>query len=150
LKIPRENINEKAKMHANGPGNQSPKMINVNLFLMAHRVRPDFSVLDGFEGVEGNGPANGDPVDHRVALAGHDFLAVDRMGAELMGIPIEDIGYLSYCAEAGLGQADRSKIRVTGQDPAPLVRKYRLHDNIEWQLTWKEDMLIEVSKPRTQ
>ena len=139
LKIPRLEINDKVKMHA---GNETPKFINHNIFLMAHRVRPDFAVLDGFESVEGNGPAHGDPVDHRVALAGPDFLAVDRIGSELMGIPWEDIGYLNYCASAGLGQGDRSKIKIIGPDPKDHVRKYRLHENIEWQMTWKDDLDI--------
>jgi len=146
LKIPRQKINEKQKMHAQSKTNKSPKMINFNIFLMAHRVRPDFAVLDGFEGVEGNGPANGDPVDHRVALAGPDFLAVDRMGAELMGVPWEYIGYLNYCADAGLGQGDRSKIRVIGADPEKLARRYRLHDNIDWQLKWMDDLVIDRPK----
>ncbi len=139
LKIPKLKINDKAKMHA---GNKTPKFIHHNIFLMAHRVRPDFAVLDGFECVEGNGPAHGDPVDHRVALAGPDFLAVDCIGSELMGIPFEDIGYLSYCASAGLGQGNRSKIKIIGPDPKNHIRNYRLHDNIEWQMTWKDDLEI--------
>jgi len=143
LKIPKHNINDKAKMHA---GNKTPKFIHHNIFLMAHRVRPDFAVLDGFECVEGNGPAHGDPVDHRVALAGPDFLAVDCIGLELMGIPFEDIGYLSYCASAGLGQGDRSKINIIGPDPEDHIRNYRLHDNIEWQMTWKDDLEINRNK----
>jgi len=146
LKIPRRKINEKVKMHANGPGNKSPKMINLNLFLMAHRVRPDFSVLDGFEGVEGNGPAHGDPVDHRVCLAGPDFLAVDRIGTELMGIPWDYMGYLRYCATAGLGQGDRDRIGIIGPDPGNHVVKYRLHDNIDWQLAWMKDLVLEEGK----
>lgn len=146
LKIPRLKINEKAKMHATGKGNNSPKMINFNIFLMAHRVRPDFAILDGFEGVEGNGPAHGTPVDQRVALAGPDYLAVDRIGSELMGIPWEDIGYLNYCANAGLGQGDRSKIKIIGPDPRDYVIKYKLHENIEWQLTWKDNFLLQEKK----
>ncbi|MFC1608283.1 DUF362 domain-containing protein, partial [Candidatus Latescibacterota bacterium] len=100
IKIPRLRINEKAKMHA---GSASPKFIHHNIFLMAHRVRPDFAVLDGFESVEGNGPAHGDPLDHKVAVAGPDFVAVDSIGAELMGIDPGDIGYLKFCGTAGLG-----------------------------------------------
>ncbi len=143
LKIPREKINEKAKMHGGFAGTRSPKLINLNLFLMAHRVRPDFAILDGFEGVEGNGPAHGDPVDHRVAVAGFDFLSVDRLGAELMGVPWDYIGYLNYCAEAGLGQADLSRIKVVGGDWRGHIRKYRLHDTIESQLKWKDDLVFQ-------
>jgi uncharacterized protein (DUF362 family) len=148
MKNVRLKIQEKSKMHANGEGNNSPKMLNFNLFIMAHRVHPDFCILDGYEGVQGNGPTEGYPVDHRVALAGSDFVAVDRIGSELMGVPWENIGYLQYCALAGLGQGDRSKIKVLGENPSNHIINYKLHKNIEWQLTWKDDMtLLEKIKP---
>lgn len=148
MKNTRLKIQEKSKMHANGEGNNSPKMLNFNLFIMAHRVHPNFSILDGFEGSQGNGPSEGEPVDHRVVLAGPDFVAVDRIGSELMGIPWENIGYLQYCASAGLGQGDRSKIKVIGANPGSHIIKYKLHKNIEWQLSWKNDLaLLERVKP---
>ena len=129
-------------MHANSKENRSPKMLNFNMFLMTHRVHPDFGILDGFVGVEGNGPTRGEPVDHKIVLAGPDYLSVDRIGTELMGIPWENIGYLQYCATAGLGQGDRLKIKILGPDPKDYVIKYRLHDNIEWQYKWKDDLII--------
>ncbi|MHB9030687.1 MAG: DUF362 domain-containing protein [Candidatus Latescibacterota bacterium] len=135
LRIPAANINDKQLMHA---GHTSPKTLHMNLFKIAHTVYPDFCVLDGFEGMEGSGPIGGEPVDHRVAVAGPDYVAVDRIGAELMGIPFGDIGYLTYCAQAGLGQGDRSKINIIGADPQNHVIKYKLHRNIAWQLSWKE------------
>lgn len=143
VKIISKKINEKAKMHANGKNNKSPKMINFNMFLMAHRVRPDFSVLDGFVGVEGNGPADGTPVDHHVALAGPDFVAVDSTGAKMMGIPLSDIGYLTYCADAGLGQGNPSNIKIIGEKPEDCVITYKLHDNIDWQMEWKNDLILQ-------
>ncbi len=140
LKIPRLKVNDKAKMHAGG---KTPKLINFNLFLMAQKVRPDFTVLDGFECVEGNGPANGTPVDHRIALAGPDFLSVDRIGTELMGIPFEDVGYLNYCATGELGQADRSRIKIIGPDIKDHIIKYKLHDNIEKQQKWNDELILQ-------
>jgi len=142
MKRPDLNINDKVKMHAQGENKISPKMINYNIFMMATRRTPDFCVIDGTEGMEGNGPINGTPVDHQVALAGFDVVSVDRIGSELMGIPWEDIGCLQYCADAGLGQGDRDKIKVTGLDPKDHVIKYKLHDNIEMQLMWKQDLFF--------
>lgn len=142
LKIPKLQVNEKSKMHGNSKGNQSPKMLHYNLFRIAHYVRPDFAVLDGVEGVEGDGPTMGEPVDHQVVLAGTDFLSVDRIGTELMGVPWEDMGYLNFCQTDGLGQGDRDKIRILGPDPRGYVRKYKLHSNIAWQYTWKDDLVI--------
>ncbi len=142
LKKPKQKINDKQKMHA---GHTSAKMINFNMFLMAHRVHPHFSLLDGVEVMEGNGPSNGIPVDHRVMVAGPDFLAVDRIGSELMGVPFEDIGVLNYCASAGLGQADPGKIKIIGPNPNDYVITYKLHDNIDWQYKWKDELILKES-----
>ncbi|HYW47476.1 MAG TPA: DUF362 domain-containing protein [Bryobacteraceae bacterium] len=58
------------------------------MYLALQRMMHNWGVgiVDGFEGMEGNGPASGTPVPHRIALASTDFLAVDRVGLECMGI----------------------------------------------------------------
>lgn len=122
---------DKALMH------QGIKEINWNLFQVAEKVRPGLAVLDGVEGMQGNGPIRGAAMEHGVALAGTDFVAVDHIGAELMGVDFADIGYLNYCAQAGYGQGDRAKIQVVGADAAKHVMKYRMHEKIEEQLGWK-------------
>lgn len=127
------NQHEKAKMHQGGI-----KGINYNMFLLAQKIRPQLSIIDGFVGMEGNGPNHGTPVEHGVALAGFDVVSVDRIGIELMGINYSDVGYLQWCANAGFGQGDREKIKIIGPDPLQHIKKYRLNDNIEWQLKWKE------------
>ena len=125
---------EKAKMHQ---GNIHG--INYNMYLLAHKVRPKLAVIDGFVGMEGNGPTRGTPVEHGVALAGFDGVAVDRIGIELMGIRYTDVGYLQWCSARGLGQGDREKIEIIGPDIDRHIIRYRMHDNIEWQLKWKDD-----------
>ena len=128
--------NYKGYMHSGGP-----RWLNYNMFLVAKKVRPHLTVLDGLEGMEGNGPVGGTSIDHGIALAGTDVLAVDRIGAELMGIDYRDIGYLNYCADAGMGQIERSNIMIIGKNPAAEVKKYKMHDSIEWQLNWKSDFV---------
>ena len=129
-------INYKSLMHGAGPW-----WLNYNMYLVAQKVRPQFTVLDGLVGMEGNGPIKGTAVEHGVALAGPDVLAVDRIGAELMGVDIADIGYLNYCAEAGLGKIERSKIKIIGSEkPEDHVIKYKLSENINWQLKWKNEI----------
>ena len=88
--------------------------------------------------MEGNGPNSGTPVDHRVCVAGMDWLASDRVALELMGINYADVGYLNYCADAGMGEGNLSKIEVVGQNLNDNIRKYQLNDNIEKQLIWKQ------------
>ena len=135
--------NERAFMHAVG---LNRKFINFNIFLVAQKVRPQLAVIDGFEGVERNGPhgePHGFPVEHGVALAGTDPIAVDRVGVELMGMNFDDVGYLTYCARSGLGQGDLSRINIIGPDPRNHIIVYRLHNNIEGQLNWKEGLVLD-------
>ena len=104
------------------------KGINYNLFTMAHKLHPHLALIDGVTGMEGNGPTQGTPVDHRVCLASMDWLAADRVGYELMGIDHSVVAYLNYCADAGMGQGDLSKIEVIGEKIADHVKKYKLHE----------------------
>jgi hypothetical protein len=53
-----------------------------------------------------------------------------------MGIDPKWIGYLNYCHQNGLGQYDMSMIDVEGPQVATLVKKYRLHKDIERELEW--------------
>jgi uncharacterized protein (DUF362 family) len=137
-------LNYKMRMHAGGP-----RWLHYNLYVMAQSVRADFTVIDGVEGMEGNGPISGTPVDHRIALAGEDVVAVDSMCARLMGIPLENVGYLNYCAAAGLGNVDREKIDIIGgKDPDKSVIPYKLASNATYQLEWKDPLNLPAPPPR--
>ncbi len=129
-------VSYKRNMHAGGP-----RWLHYNIFLMAQSVRPDFTIIDGVEGMEGDGPINGTPVDHRIALAGLDPVAVDSMCTRLMGIPLENVGYINYCAAAGIGNADRDKIEILGgKDPDKSIITYKLSSTIGNQLEWKQPL----------
>jgi uncharacterized protein (DUF362 family) len=110
--------------------------VNYNLFALARQLRPDLAVIDGFQGMEGNGPCQGTAVEQRVCVVSPDWLAADRVALELMGIELAKVGYLQYCAEAGMGQADLGRIEILGEPVARHVRKYKLHDRIDQQLRW--------------
>lgn len=112
------------------------RAINYNLFDLARRLGPDLAVIDGYDGMEGNGPVGGTLVEHRVCIASTDWLAADRLGVELMGIDFAKVGYLNYCWKGGLGEADLGKIEVLGARVADHIRPYRLSTNIEKQLVW--------------
>jgi uncharacterized protein (DUF362 family) len=125
-------VSDKHLVHG-GPENQG---IHFNLFSLAQRIRPSLTVLDGFEGMEHNGPISGTPADHRVAVASTDWLAADRVAAELMGFDFEKVGYLAFAARAGLGETDHGKLDILGPALSELVRPYRPHDTIEQQYGW--------------
>ena len=124
---------DKPKYHA------GYRQMHLNLLLTAKALQPHWgaAVIDGFEGMENDGPVNGTPVDHKIAIASTDFIAADRVGIEAMAINPDWVGYLNYCAEAGLGCYDLSKIELRGDTPLDAVRKtYKLHSQIKQQLQW--------------
>jgi uncharacterized protein (DUF362 family) len=124
-------VNDKPIAHGSGF-----KGINYNLFALSQQLHPHLSVIDGFEGMEGNGPNDGTPVDHRVCVASTDWLAADRVAIELMGIDFAKVGYLNYCASAGRGVADLNKIGIIGESISNHKRSYKMSDNFSDQLVW--------------
>jgi uncharacterized protein (DUF362 family) len=115
---------------------------NYNMSLGALMMKHNWGVglIDGFEGMEGNGPVSGTPVPHRIAVASTDFLAADRVGLECMGIDASWPGYLNYAYQSGLGQYDLAKIDVVGAKIADVKRKYRLHADVDRMLEWRGPM----------
>jgi uncharacterized protein (DUF362 family) len=102
---------DKIRMHPSEAGN---RLLDFNLFNVMQHLHIDLGVLDGFEGMQGSGPINGEPVTHKIAIAGSDYLSVDRVGTEVMGVDFDDIRYLNYLWDQGFGEGDLSKIEVVG------------------------------------
>jgi uncharacterized protein (DUF362 family) len=114
--------------------------IHYNLAALAPRLHPHLAVIDGFEGMEGNGPVDGTPVDHRVCVVSNDWLAADTVGAELMGLGIAKVGHLTYAAQAGLGQADLSKIEILGPALKDHIKIYKEPPDMERLLSWQKPL----------
>jgi uncharacterized protein (DUF362 family) len=128
--------NDKRKYHG------GVRQTNYNIMLTAQKMVPFWgvTVIDGFEGMEGNGPAQGVPVASRIAIASTDFIAADRVGVETMGVDPLWLGYLQYCWQVGLGQYDAAKIDVIGEKIADVQKKYQLHQDIDRELQWMGPM----------
>lgn len=124
--------NDKRKYH------HGVRQTHYSMFLTAQAMKPYWgaTLIDGYEGMEGNGPASGNAVPHRIAIASTDYIAADRVGVECMGIDPEWIGYLQFCSMFGVGQYDRAKIDLRGESIASVQRKYLQHKDIERQLQW--------------
>ncbi len=118
------------------------RQMHYNIMLTAQRLSPFWgaTVIDGFEGMEGNGPNSGLPVPSRIAIASTDYVAADRVGVECMGIDPGWVGYLTYCQAIGLGQYDLARIDVRGAKVAEVKRPYQLHRDIERMLEWMGPM----------
>jgi len=128
--------NDKRKYHV------GIRQTHYNMLLTAQRLQPHWgaTVIDGFEGMEGNGPSSGTPVAHRIAIASTDFIAADRVALETMGVNADWVGYLRYCDQVGIGNYDLARIDITGEALASVRRSYRLHADIERELEWMGPM----------
>jgi uncharacterized protein (DUF362 family) len=116
-------IMDKVRMH---PTEAGIRMLDYNLFTVMQHLHIDLGVIDGFEGMEGNGPIFGEPVDHRVAIAGTDYLAVDRIGTEVMGADFDNIRYLNYLLDHGFGEGDLDKIQIIGETIENCCKQYKM------------------------
>ncbi len=114
------------------------RQTHYDILLTAQRLCPNWGlgVIDGFEGMEGNGPSQGTPVNSRIAIASTDMVAADRIGVEAMGINPEWVGYLGYCDKAGVGVYDRARIAVRGETVDSVKKNYRMHGDIDRELQW--------------
>jgi uncharacterized protein (DUF362 family) len=90
--------------------------------------------------MEGEGPVDGTPVDHRVCVVSTDWLAADTVGSELIGLGIAKVGHLTYAAQAGLGQADLNRIEILGPALKDHVKVYKLPAKVEQLLDWQKPL----------
>jgi uncharacterized protein (DUF362 family) len=117
MAAPVNDYKQSDKGYLHGAEKSINDIMHFNLFHMAHRVWPDLAVIDGFESMEGRGPAWGTPLDTRLALASRDPLAADLVGTKIMGFDSSRILYLQAMVEAGMGAGRLETIPIIG---APL------------------------------
>ena len=89
---------------------------------------PQFAIVDGIVGMEGNGPLQGEPKASGVLIFGDDLVAVDASAARLMML---EPGKIKYLAKAGdfLGNLEREKIEQVGERLDQVQQNFRVIDN---------------------
>ena len=90
-------------------------------------VRPDFAIVDGIVGMEGNGPIQGEAKPCGLLVAGDDPVAVDATCARIMGLVPERIDYLAH-AGLLLGHLSKEKIRQLGVSPESVLTPFAVLD----------------------
>ena len=115
------------------------RQTHVDIMLTAQRLQPFWgaAIIDGYEGMEGDGPTDGTVVSSRVAIASTDYVAADRVGIAAMGIDASWVGYLRFCGQAGLGQDDLARIDIRGAALAEVTKPYKMHGDIDRELQWR-------------
>jgi uncharacterized protein (DUF362 family) len=91
-------------------------------------ARPDFAIIDGVVGMEGNGPIQGTPKSAEVLIFGNDPVAVDATGCRVMGLKPEKVAYL---AKAGtfLGNLEVLKIQEIGERVETVRKQFSVLEN---------------------
>jgi uncharacterized protein (DUF362 family) len=88
-------------------------------------VRPDFAIVDGIVGMEGNGPIQGTPKACGALIFGDDPVAVDATCCRLMGLLPERVKYLA-AAGTMLGHVRIDRIQQLGERVEALRTRFRV------------------------
>jgi uncharacterized protein (DUF362 family) len=88
-------------------------------------VPPDFAIVDGIVGMEGNGPIQGTPKACGALIFGDDPVAVDATCCRLMGLLPERVKYLA-AAGTMLGHVRVDRIQQLGERVEALRTRFRV------------------------
>ncbi len=92
-------------------------------------IAPTLTLIDGFVANEGYQPGTpgigGTPVVFNTTVAGSDAVAVDTIGAYLMGYEPDEVRHIRYAAAKGIGISDMNRIHVAGEHPERIRRAFK-------------------------
>lgn len=114
------------------------QVLNVNLIRLAQYLKPDIGIIDGTEGLQGNGPGGTDVVELAAAAASADVFAVDSVMAKAMGFEPRELGLLHYADSLGYGVGDLARIEVLGTPIVDVAKAFKPHETTDKQLQWRE------------
>lgn len=113
------------------------QVLNVNLIRLARFLTPDIAVVDGTQGLQGNGPGGEDGVEWGIAAASVDVYAADAVMAKAMGFEPLALGLLNYGHQLGMGVADLAEIEVLETEIAAVQRQFTPHESTNLQMQWQ-------------
>lgn len=102
--------------------------INESIIDIATTVKPGFTIIDGIEGMEGNGPLHGETVNSQVVVMSDNLAAADATASRLMGIDPLKVKHLEYMSNLGEPIAER-RIVQAGERLADYRRNFKIIDS---------------------
>jgi uncharacterized protein (DUF362 family) len=90
---------------------------------MCQRFPFQLGIIVGHPAMIGRGPIGGKTFEAHLTIAGTDFVAVDAIGAQLLGV--DRVRYIEEAAALGLGTADLDEIEVVGLSLAEARRVFQ-------------------------
>jgi len=99
----------------------------VDLLAIQKEIHPGiFAIMDGTTAGNGAGPRTMTPVAKNVLLASSDCVAIDAMGAKMMGFEPMDYKFIRLAHERGLGVGRAEEIEIVG-DADAAAENWRFH-----------------------
>ena len=108
-----------------------------NLIKVIEETKPDLCILDGYEGMEGDGPLFGNKIDLRIAMCSLDGIALDRLASKICGF--ENVPYLNMISY----ESENTKIIKKGFNSIKdISRKFKPHYLYKYQIRTSINLLI--------
>jgi len=114
----------KNMMGAMTPKASMHRHLNQNIVDLVSIIKPRIAVIDGIIAGEGH-ETSGNPVEMNLVIAGTDPVAVDAVGASVMGVAPASVKHLRLAEEKGLGTLDLKRIEILGEPVEMVKRKFR-------------------------
>jgi uncharacterized protein (DUF362 family) len=92
---------------------------------IAATVKPGFTIIDGIEGMQGNGPLHGEAVDSGVLVLSDNLTAADATASRLMGLDPLQMPFIGHMRSMGEPAAEHRIVQI-GEPVASHRRDYQL------------------------
>jgi len=94
----------------------TPGQFGAMLLDLLETVPPILNIVDGVQGMDGEGPSGGDPRDLGLLLASGDAVTLDYVVSLLVGFPPDKIPYLALAQKEGICSKDISEIDIISRE----------------------------------
>jgi uncharacterized protein (DUF362 family) len=105
-------------------GSMHSRNLSKNIADLASVIKPRLAVIDGIVAGEGH-ETSGNPVEMNLIIAGSDPVAVDTVGAKVMGVSPGEAKHLVYSEQKGLGTSDLESIEILGESLEKVAKDFR-------------------------
>lgn len=116
-------------IHIDRIHNHNAATLHHRLAALFHLIRPDFCIIEGRQAtIHGHIPPTSllaectVPMD--LMIGGTDTLAVDAVGARVLGYSVDEVEHLRICREWRLGEGELSDIEIVGGSLEDYAERY--------------------------
>jgi len=98
-----------------GRRNQLHQNIDLSIADLATFMRPTLTIMDAYRVLTANGPQGGNLKDvktFKTLIAGTDPVAIDAFGAGFLGLTADEIPYLRFAHERGVGNKNFNELNI--------------------------------------